>query len=188
MTGRRLTADENHQRVVRTLRAIYKDTRPKNERLAYTQALFTLADLLRVDGEDLHFIIWIMELGYALDDLNHGIVRPLFQAKNSKAMPTNEWRVFAFASIGMRAFTMAGASRGDAARQAVRAIPGINADQKTVLDRYDEFQKGRIKNRSAAMYNDAVAGFKKMDRAALGVAAREFFSMARKQLSHNVRK
>src|SRR5262249_56832141 len=96
----------------------HKQLRPKNERAAYMLALVAISEFLKQKGWNPAVCLWLAELGSALTDLDHGIVRPLLSAKATKSLPSNEWRVFAMVSVAMRALTLAGVSRDGAADEA----------------------------------------------------------------------
>jgi hypothetical protein len=168
--------------LARLIGAAHKDVRPKNERAAYKLALVAVSEFLKQKGWNPAICLWLAELGSALTDLDHGIVRPLLQAKNTKSLPSSEWRLFAMVSLGMRALTLTDVSREDAADQAfrsVKAIRGIRGGKKTIIRRYDEFRKGRVKNREGAwLYNNYAARLEKIDPAILGEMATEYFKLA----------
>ena len=150
----------------------HKDVRTKSELKAYAMVVAAMADFLdeNVWGEVRSLsgvrapggtpvawspviTLWLRGLVSALADLDRGIVPPMLRAAKTgnKSLPTNEWRRFAAISAGMKALTMCKVSRGDAAGQALRAVKAIrNTKKGVVLGRYDEFQKGRVKNRAAA--------------------------------------
>jgi hypothetical protein len=68
-----------------------------------------------------------------------------------KGLSSNDWRKFAIIAVGMRALTIGGVKREEAAKQAHRAVRTLgNVDVRTLLHRYDEFQKGGVKNRVGA--------------------------------------
>jgi hypothetical protein len=111
----------------------------QDERQAQALALMALADFLVANGKDGPILIWLLTLASSLTDPNYG-----------KALPSNVWRKVALISLGMKALTMSGVAREEAARQAHRAVKTIgNVEVKTLVRRYDELQKGRVRNREA---------------------------------------
>jgi hypothetical protein len=131
----------------------HKELRPQSERKAYNMALIAIADFLKKNGWSDIVPIWFLELGSGLTDLDDGVVRPLFAARGTKALPSNVWRARAYVAGGVRLLIKKGkVSRDEAARLAVRAIPRGFGTKREVLDWYDQFNKtnSRIKNREAA--------------------------------------
>lgn len=63
----------------------HKELRPKNERGAYKLALVAISEFLIQKGWNPAVCFWLAELGSALSDLDHGIVRPLLSAKATKS-------------------------------------------------------------------------------------------------------
>jgi hypothetical protein len=125
----------------------HKDVRPKDERAAYAMVLLAVSEFLIANGANGVIPLWLAELGSALTDLNYGIVGPLLQTHKQKAHPSGEWRRYAMVALGMTALTMAGVKRGEAAACAlctVKTIRGTSA--KTILSRYDDFHRDRVKN------------------------------------------
>jgi hypothetical protein len=125
-----------YQRLLRRLGRAY-EYKGKNERHAWAQVFMALADFLVENGLVGRGALWLQESASTLTD-----------PEGSKALPSNIWRRSALVSLGMRALTIDGISREEAARRAVRSVRGIG-DVKTVLQRYDELQKGRVKNPEA---------------------------------------
>ena len=108
-----------------------------NERHAWAHVFLALADFLVENGLVGRGALWLQESASTLTDPEGG-----------KALPSKTWRRFALVSLGMRALTIDGVSREEAARRAVRSVKGIG-DTRTVLQRYDEFRKDRVKNQEA---------------------------------------
>jgi hypothetical protein len=110
----------------------------KNERHAWAHVFMALADFLVENGLVGRGALWLQESASTLTD-----------PEGSKALPSKTWRRFALVSLGMRALTIDGISREEAARRAVRSVKGTG-DAKTVLQRYDALRKGGgVKNREA---------------------------------------
>ena len=109
----------------------------KNERHAWARVFMALADFLVENGLVGRGALWLQESASTLTD-----------PQGSKALASKTWRRFALVSLGMRALTIDGISREEAARRAVQSVRGIG-DTRTVLQRYDELQKDRVKNREA---------------------------------------
>ena len=109
----------------------------KNERHAWARVFMALADFLFENGLVGRGALWLQESASTLTD-----------PQGSKALASKTWRRFALVSLGMRALTIDGISREEAARRAVQSVRGIG-DTRTVLQRYDELQKDRVKNREA---------------------------------------
>jgi hypothetical protein len=108
-----------------------------NERHAWAVVFTALADFLVENGLHGRGALWLLDSASTLTD-----------PEGSKALPSKTWRRFALVSLGMRALTIDGISRREAARRAVRSVKGIG-DPRTVLQRYDELQKDRAKNQEA---------------------------------------
>jgi hypothetical protein len=130
----------------------HKDVRAANERYAYAMALLALAEFGKANGWNEAILFWLWELASALTDLDYGVVPPLLKPPfKIKAFSSKTWRRFALVSLGMRALTIKGISRPEAAQRAVQSVKGIG-ETKIVLQRYDEFQKGGVKNREAKLW------------------------------------
>lgn len=113
----------------------------KNERQALGLALLALAEFLFFNSEDEHWRIpvWLAKMASSLTDADYG-----------KSFSSNTWRKFALISVGMRALTMGGVKRKEAALQAHRTVKTIgNTTVTMLLNRYDELQKNRVKNPEA---------------------------------------
>jgi hypothetical protein len=108
----------------------------RNERHAMANVFMALADFLVANGLHGAVALWLLELTSKLTDPVGG-----------KALPSKTWRRFALVSLGMRALTLDGITREEAARRAVRSVKGMDA--KTLLQRYDELQKDGVKNQEA---------------------------------------
>jgi len=133
---RRKRAVAGYPQLLARLENAYK-AKSQDGRQAQAVALMALADFLVANGKDDPIPIWLLELASSLTDPNYG-----------KALPSNVWRKVALISLGMKALTMGGVAREEAARQAHRAVKTIgNIEVKTLIHRYDELQKGRVKNR-----------------------------------------
>ena len=112
-----------------------------------------MADFLNEINAKPFIILWLKRLVNVLADLDRGVVPPMVRPVKAgdKSLSTNEWRRFAAISVGIKALTMCKVSRGDAAGEALRAVKAIqNFEKSVVLSRYDEFRKGRVKNKAAA--------------------------------------
>jgi hypothetical protein len=160
-----------------------KDLRPSNERKAYAAALRAFADFGRVNGWNSDTQTWLFELATALTDLDFGIVSPLLKPPlKSKSFSSNVWRRFALVALGMKVLGMSGIERGEAASRALRAVKIIRGtERKTVLSRYDDFQRDRIKNREAVrvfkMGLSHLEG-KTLSPEVLEVLAKQYFALA----------
>jgi hypothetical protein len=148
------------------------EKRASNERRAWALVFLALAEFLvenGLNGLDRLYPFWLMESASKLTD-----------PEGSKALPSNTWRRFAFVSLGMRALTIDGISRPEAARRAVRSVKGIG-DAKTVLQRYDEFQKeDGVKNREAGfLFRNGTQLLPEMiERKGAAAVAQLYFDMA----------
>jgi len=129
-----------------------KDLRPSNERKAYAAALVAFTEFGKANGWNGATLVWLLELASAITDLDYGIVAPLLEAPpKSKSFSSNVWRKFALVALGMKVLTMSGIERNEAADRALRTVKRIRGtERKAVLSRYDDFQRGRIKNKEAA--------------------------------------
>jgi hypothetical protein len=140
----------------------HKDLRSSNERKAYAAALIAFTQFGKANGWNAAILVWLAELASALTDLDDGIVAPLLEpALKSKSFSSNTWRRFALVALGMKALTMSGVKRNEAADRALRTVKMIRgAPRKTILSRYDDFQRGRIKNKEAVRVftKDALRG------------------------------
>jgi hypothetical protein len=128
----------DYVRLVRRLEKIREIE--KNEHHAQGYALFMLAEFLTANHatRPTTVSLWLMKMASSLTD------------PDGKSLPSNVWRKFALISLGMKALTMSGIGRKEAARQAHRAVKTIgNITTDTLLSRYDELQKDRVQNREA---------------------------------------
>lgn len=140
------------------------------ERLAWATILSALAEFLVANGKNGPAPIWLLKSASALSDIGYG-----------KALSSNVWRKFALISLGMKALTMGGVRREEAAKQAHRVVKTIgNIEVKTLLHRYDELQKRRVKNPEArrifSSQSDKLAKFVKRDGAR--AVAKRYFDLA----------
>jgi hypothetical protein len=167
---RRPVVVRGFQRLVVRLARTYKH-KGDNERRAWASVFLALADFLDENGLKGLIFLWLMESASKLTD-----------PEGSKALPSNTWRRFAFVSLGMRALTIDGISRPEAARRAVRSVKDIG-DTRTVLQRYDELQKGRVKNREAGyLFRECTQLLPEMiERKGAAAVAKLYFDMANKQ-------
>jgi hypothetical protein len=134
--ARRVGVIRGYQRLLRRLGRAYEH-KSKNERHAWAHVFMALADFLVENGLVGRAALWLQESASTLTD-----------PEGSKALPSKTRRRFALVSLGMRALTIDGISREEAARCAVRSVRGIG-DAKTVLQRYDTLRKGTVKNQEA---------------------------------------
>jgi hypothetical protein len=128
----------DYVRLVRRLEKIREIE--KNEHHAQGYALFMLAEFLTANHatRPTTVSLWLMKMASSLTD------------PDGKSLPSNVWRKFALISLGMKALTMSGIGRKEAARQAHRAVKTIgNITTDTLLSRYNELQKDRVQNREA---------------------------------------
>jgi len=141
-----------------------------NERHAWANVFLALADFLEVNGARGLILVWLMESASKLTD------------PGGKGLPSNTWRRFAFVSLGMRALTIDGISRPEAARRAVQSVKGIG-DTTTVLRRYDELQKDGVKNQEARhLFRNCTHLLPEMiERKGSAAVAKQFFDMANVQ-------
>ena len=128
------------------------DLRSSNERKAYAAALIAFAEFGRANGWNAATQAWLCELASALTDLDFGIVPPLLEPPlKVKSFSSKTWRGHALVALGMKVLTMSGIGRDEAADRALRTVKRIRGtERKAVLSRYDDFQRGRIKNKEAA--------------------------------------
>jgi hypothetical protein len=141
---------------------------PPDECQAQGVALLALADFLVANGEHGTVPAWLQMAASSLTDVNLG-----------KSLPSNVWRNFALISLGMKALTMGGVKREEAARQAHRAVnTGVTVE--ILLQRYDEFRKGRVKNPEARhlfnTWDDKLAQLIEVD--GFEAAAKRYFELA----------
>jgi hypothetical protein len=134
-----------------TMGRAHKDLRSSNERKAYAAALVAFTQFGKANGWNAAILVWLAELASALTDLDYGIVTPLLEPPlKSKSFPSNTWRRLALVALGMKVLTMAGIKRNEAADRALRAVKKIRGtERKTILSRYDDFQREHIKNKEA---------------------------------------
>jgi hypothetical protein len=127
------------------------DLRSSNERKAYAAALIAFAEFGRANGWNAATQAWLCELASALTDLDFGIVPPVLKPPlKSKSFSSKTWRGHALVALGMKVLTMSGIGRDEAADRALRTVKMIRGTKKkTVLSRYDDFQRRKIKNKEA---------------------------------------
>ena len=167
--------------IVRLGRA--RTERSSNERKAYAAALLAFAEFGKANGWNEATQLWLFELASALTDLDYGVVPPLLKPPlKSKSLPSKTWRRFALVALGMKLLTMSGIKRNEAADRALRAVKVIRGTKReTVLSRYDDFQRKRIKNKEAArVFNRQLSRLEgKMPSAiALEKLAKHYFALA----------
>jgi hypothetical protein len=161
----------------RTLLARLENARKasiKCERQAQGLALLALNEFLvsNFNSEDKHWRVpfWLVQMASSLTDVDYG-----------KSFSSNTWRKFALISVGMRALTMGGAKREEAAQQAHRAVKTIgDVTVTTLLSRYDEFQKGRVKNQVARhIFNtQGIKLVETVQRSGFEAVAKGYFQLA----------
>ena len=137
-----------------------------HERAVSAAVLMALADFLADNG--LWLSLRLFESASTLTD-----------PQGSKALPSKTWRRFALVSLGIRALTIDGISRQEATQRAVRSVKGIG-DTRTVLQRYDEFRKDRVKNQEARyLFHHWEQSLPEMiERAGAAAVAKFYFNMA----------
>jgi hypothetical protein len=102
-------------------------------------AEFLVANIKSGNGPTPVIPLWLFKMASSLTD------------PAGKGLSSNDWRKFAIIAVGMRALTIGGVKREEAAKQAHRAVRTLgNVDVRTLLHRYDEFRKGGVKNREGA--------------------------------------
>jgi hypothetical protein len=158
------------QKLVVRLARTYKH-RDRNERHAWAAVLLALADFLGNNGLNGLVLIWLMESASKLTD------------PGGKGLPSNTWRRYAWVSLGMRALTIDGTSREEAARRAVQSVKDIG-DTRTVLQRYDELlKKDGVKNQEARyLFRNCTQLLPEMiERKGAAAVAKQFFDIANVQ-------
>jgi hypothetical protein len=141
---------------------------PKNERERYIYILVALSKFVRKVGGTVEQSRHIYELAQLLDDLDRGIVgralEPTRFGKGKTGDSSLVWEARGSVAMGLEALIRLGESRKDAAKLALRDLPGVSrlmtAKSKknsvaAMLSWHDEFLrwqtgKGRIKNRYLA--------------------------------------
>ena len=146
-------------------------------------ALLAFAEFGKANGWNEATQLWLFELASALTDLDYGVVPPLLKPPlKSKSLPSKTWRRFALVALGMKFLTMSGIKRNEAADRALRTVKVIRGTKReTVLSRYDDFQRKRIKNKEAArVFNRQLSRLEgKMPSAiALEKLAKHYFALA----------
>jgi hypothetical protein len=156
--------------------------RPSDERKAYAAALLAFAEFGKANGWNGATLVWLFELASALTDLDYGVVPPLLKPPLKKSLPSKTWRRFALVALGMKFLTMSGIKRNEAADRALRAVKVIRGTKReTVLSRYDDFQRKRIKNKEAArVFNRELSRLegKTPSAMALEKLAKHYFALA----------
>lgn len=174
--------DENFMKLAAIMAWAHGEVRIDSELKAYTIAVEAMADYLHENKAKPAITLWLKGLAIALADLYRGVVPPLFRPVKAgdKSLSTNEWRRFAAISAGITALRMCGVSRADAAGQALRAVKAIeNFKKSVVLSRYEEFRKGKVKNKTAKA--DYVRSCRELEGRPPDVvreAARRYFKIA----------
>jgi hypothetical protein len=167
VTVRRKRSVVGYRQLLARLANLHKRA-PPDECQAQGVALAALADFLVANGEHGALPVWLQMAASSLTDVNLG-----------KSLPSNVWRNFALISLGMKALTMGGVNREEAARQAHRAVnTGVTVE--ILLQRYDEFRKGRVKNPEARhlfnAWNDKLGQLVEVN--GFEAAAKRYFELA----------
>jgi hypothetical protein len=148
VTVRRVRRDTvvGYQKLLRRLEHIRKVSKelPTTEHGAQGVALLALSEFLAANvrsgnGPAPVIPVWLNKMASSLTD------------PAGEGLSSNDWRKIAIIAVGMKALTIGGVKREEAAKQAHRAVRTLgNIDVRILLHRYDEFQKGRVKNREGA--------------------------------------
>jgi hypothetical protein len=135
---------------------VFYEVRPaKGDRVAYIVALQIISIFLLSSGIiNRECSSWLSRLCPALEDLDAGVVWPVFQPaqiKHRKRSPSYIQYRRACIAAGVKALIRSGVARLDAAKQAIREVKSIaGTSPETVLSWMDEFGKKRGANSRGA--------------------------------------
>jgi hypothetical protein len=141
------------------------------KRAAYIDAIRALSGILMYleepfglsDGDPA--LMWFVELALHLEDIDAGIIPPLFLSPRKKGLSTVQWmareRVVSAVELIHAATDMKYAL---AARRVIRGykLPGVS--EKEVDSWRKEFQKGRVPREARELYDDNMAWLREMTR------------------------
>src|SRR5262249_25153490 len=139
---------------------------------AYNLAIERVMDVIAHLGQPFSLshddpaVMWFLDLGRQLEDLDSGIVSPTFRcAAGSNALPTTEWMKRVRAVVTTEHHHAAGVKWKEAARRAI-VDHGLEAGSESdVLSWCKEFRRGNVKNREAAReYEDLMSGIREAER------------------------
>jgi hypothetical protein len=159
------------QRSLNEFREAYLKRAETGERAAYVEAIRALLGVLLYLEEPLDLsdedpaYMWFGDLISHLEDLNSGIVPPVFcpGEEGRKGLSTAEWLRRAWAVHAIELLHATGTKYAAAAKRAIRGYQLHGVSEKEALSWCAEFRKGRVKNREAAeVYKDymaAIQGF-----------------------------
>jgi hypothetical protein len=170
VTVRRVARVAGYRQLLARLETAHKKVRPVHgQRQACALALFALSEFLFVNvNKNDPVAVWLAALSSALTDAS------------GKGLSSNVWREFVLISLGMKALVVGGHTRKEASERAARATG--TADAKTILHRYDELRKGRVKNREAkrlfSVQSDALD--KHIEANGFEAVANQYFGHARR--------
>lgn len=159
------------QRSLIEFREAYLGRAKTGERAAYIEAIRALLGVLLYLEEPLNLsdedpaYIWLVDLIRHLEDLNVGVVAPVFQCSTwrSKALSTAEWVARQWVVYDIELLHLAkGMKYKPAARRVIHGHKLDEVSEKEVLSWCKEFQQGRVVNQEAArLYEDGIAYLKR---------------------------
>jgi len=154
------------QRSLDEFREAYLKRSETGVRAAYIEAIRALLGVLLYLEEPLNLsdedpaYMWLVDLIRHLEDLNVGVVAPVFQCSTwrNKALSTAEWMARERVVTAIELLHATGTKYKAAAQHAILGYKLHGVSEKEVLSWCAEFRKGRVKNREAAwLYGDWMA-------------------------------
>jgi hypothetical protein len=156
------------QESLNEFREAYLRRAKTRERRAYIEAIRALTGVLMFLERPLNLsdddpaLLWFFDLVRHLEDLDAGIVPPVFRPLfGAKGLSTAEWMERVWAVCATELLHATGMKYPAAAKRAIlrRQLHGVS--EKELLSWCKEFRKGRVKNREAALvYEDYMAGIR----------------------------
>ena len=157
------------QRSLIEFREAYLKRAETGERAAYIDAirallgvLLYLEDPLNLSDEDPAYM-WLVDLIRDLEDLNVGVVAPVFRCPTwgNKAMSTAQWMARQWIVYDIELLHAAGMKLEPAARRVIRGHKLHGVSEKQILSWRKEFKKARVVNQEAPrLYEDGMAYLK----------------------------
>jgi hypothetical protein len=152
--------------------AAFSERKVIGERAAYMIALEQLNEVvletaIRYGCNTPDCFKWVGELRQMLEDLNEGIVSPVFDppVPRKKAFPTDVWQERGHAVIAVEMLRCLGMKKPAAAKKVIKALPELGASEKDLVSWCAEFRKNKVPNREAReSYQSSMKGLREQSR------------------------